>query len=84
MSKRLGGIIGCQDKTSSWHLNGFPCSSSNNWVNSIMSGRSPPLYCALTYYINRHAGTRNKTKTMSYIIEQGSNNIVYDNSTIEP
>ena len=24
MSKHLGGIIGCRDKTSSWHLNGFP------------------------------------------------------------
>ena len=24
MSKRLGGIIGCKDKTSSWCLNGFP------------------------------------------------------------
>ena len=24
MSKRLGGIIGCRDKTSSWHLNGSP------------------------------------------------------------
>ena len=24
MSKRLGGIIGCKDKTSSWHLNGLP------------------------------------------------------------
>ena len=24
MSKRLGGIMGCKDKTSSWHLNGFP------------------------------------------------------------
>ena len=24
MSKRLGGIIGCKDKTSSWHLIGFP------------------------------------------------------------
>ena len=23
MSKRLGGITGCKDKTSSWHLNGF-------------------------------------------------------------
>ena len=22
--KRLGGIIGCNYKTSSWHLNGFP------------------------------------------------------------
>ena len=24
MSKRLGGIIVFKDKTSSWHLNGFP------------------------------------------------------------
>ena len=24
MSKRLGGIIGCKGKTSSWHLIGFP------------------------------------------------------------
>ena len=24
MSKRLGGIIGCKDQTSSWHLIGFP------------------------------------------------------------
>ena len=24
MSKRLGGIIGCKYKTSSWYLNGFP------------------------------------------------------------
>ena len=24
MSKRLGGIKGCNYKTSSWHLNGFP------------------------------------------------------------
>ena len=36
MSKRLvGGIIGCKDKTSSWHLNGFP-----NDVNVGLSGRS--------------------------------------------
>ena len=24
LSKRLGGIIGCKHKTSSWHLNRFP------------------------------------------------------------
>ena len=29
MSKRLGGIIGCKYKTSSWHLNGFPYDGSN-------------------------------------------------------
>ena len=28
MSKRLGGIIGCKYKTSSWHLNGFPAGSN--------------------------------------------------------
>ena len=28
MSKRLGGIIGCKNKTSSWHLNGFPDGSN--------------------------------------------------------
>ena len=33
-------------------------------INSIMSGRNPPLYCtALITFINRHAGTPNKTKT---------------------
>ena len=49
MSKRLGEIIGCKDKTS-WYLNEFP--DGGNWVNSIMSRRSPPYT-----YINRHAGT---------------------------
>ena len=28
MPKRLGGNIGCKDKTSSWHLNGFLDGSS--------------------------------------------------------
>ena len=28
MSRRLGGIIGCKDKTFSWHLNGFPDGSN--------------------------------------------------------
>ena len=32
MSKRLGGIIGCKDKTSSWHLNGFPDGSRSTVV----------------------------------------------------
>ena len=29
MSKLLSGIMGCKDKTSSWHLNGFPDDGSN-------------------------------------------------------
>ena len=45
MSKRLVGriMVGCKDKTS-WHSVGLP----DHWVffiNSIMSGRSPSLYC---------------------------------------
>ena len=37
MSKRLGGIIGCRYKTSSWHLNGFPYYGSN--IGSTVSYR---------------------------------------------
>ena len=33
MSKRLGGIKGCQYKTSSWHLNGFP--DANNIGSTV-------------------------------------------------
>ena len=42
MSKRLGGIIGCKEKISSWHLNGFPGDSTVtniDWVNIMMSRR---------------------------------------------
>ena len=57
----LGGIIGCKDKTSSWHLNGFP--DGRNIGSSIISGRNPPLLCCtLNFYINRHAGTPDKTQ----------------------
>ena len=28
MSKRLGRIVGCKDKTTSWHINGFPDGSN--------------------------------------------------------
>ena len=45
MSKRLvGGIIRCKDKTSSSYLIGcFDGSNIGSSVNSIMSGRNPPL-----------------------------------------
>ena len=40
-------LVGCyKDKATTCYLNGFP-DGSNHWVNSIMSGRSPPLYCTL-------------------------------------
>ena len=42
-----------------------------DWVNnSIMSGRSPPLYCLYTY-INRHAGTPDRHR------KQNRNNVVH-------
>ena len=48
MSKRLfGGIIGCKDKTSSWHLNGFPYGTVT-LGQQYNVGRSPPLYSSLT------------------------------------
>ena len=51
MSKRSGGIIiGYKDKTSLWHLNGFPDGSSNiNWLNSKMSGKKKPNVILYNY-----------------------------------
>ena len=61
MSKRLGGIIGCKDKASSWHLNGFPYGSNIGSINSMISGRNPPIYCTLTTLIAMQ-GHRTKIK----------------------
>ena len=55
MSKHLGVIIGCKDKTSSWHLIGFPDRSN--------IGEKPTVILVLYTYINRHAGPPSKTKT---------------------
>ena len=52
MSKLLGRIIGCKDKTSSWPLNGFPDDGSN--ISSTTVGRSPSLYCTLQRKISTH------------------------------
>ena len=38
--KRLGRIIGCKDKTSSWHLNGFPDDGRN--IGSTVYCRGEP------------------------------------------
>ena len=46
-SKRLGGIIGCKNKTFSWHLNRFP--DGGNLGSTVQCrGEAPPLYCTLT------------------------------------
>ena len=60
MSKRLDGIIGFVDKTSSWHLNGFP-DGSNILGQQYNVGDKPTVI--LYTYINRHAATPNKTRT---------------------
>ena len=41
MSKRLGGIIGCRDKTSSWHLIGIPNGSGAGRPGSSEVPRNP-------------------------------------------
>ena len=68
MSKRLGGIIGCKDKTSSWHLNGFPDGINSN-IESIVynAGEKPSLI--LYTDIHRHAGTPDKKQ------KQNRNNV---------
>ena len=59
MSKRLGGIIDCKYKISSWHLNGFP--DGSNIVGSFFNNGEKPTVMLYTY-VNRHAGTQTKSK----------------------
>ena len=61
MSKRLGGNIDCkEDKTSSWHVIGFPdCSGIAQQYNVGVK----PTVILFTYCISRHAKTPAKTKT---------------------
>ena len=72
MSKRLGGLVDCKYKTSSWHLNGFPLSvvALGQQYNV---GEKPTVI--LYTYINRHAGIPNKK------LKQNRNNAVVHPST---
>ena len=63
MSKRLGGIIGCKDQTSSWHLIEFPHGSN---IEQILSSRGKPPLNMYTY-INHHAGTQPGLQLICYI-----------------
>ena len=65
MSKRLGGIIGCKYKTSSWHLPPMVVTLDQQHH----TGEKPTVI--LYTYINRHAETpeKNKAKTLEYIIK---------------
>ena len=60
MSKRLGGIIGCKYKTSSWHLNGFPYVMVVTLGQQYNIGEKPTVILYTKSYINRHAGTPEK------------------------
>ena len=46
-SKRLDGNIGCQSRTSSWHLIGFP-DGSNIGSTVYNVGEKPSVYCTRT------------------------------------
>ena len=63
MSKGLGGNIGCRDKTSSWYQTGSPIEPHR--VNSIISGRSPSLYCTLTLIISMQGHQNPKPSYLS-------------------
>ena len=83
MSKRLGGIIGCKYKTSSWHLNGFPM------VVTLLgqqynTGEKPTVIMLYTYIINRHAGTPDKNQTTFSVHNKNRFIIIYSNSAIDP
>ena len=53
-------FIGCKDKTSSWHLNGFPGGSYHGPTDYNIGDKSTVVMH--TSYINHHAGTPNNTK----------------------
>ena len=72
MSKRLDGIIGCKDKTSSWHL------TSSSMVVTLGHrynvGEKPAVI--LYTYINRHAGYETKSKNIQKQCSKSSNRVV--------
>ena len=61
MSKHLGGIIGCQYKTSSWHLNGFPYDSN---IGSTVYYRGE----AHRYTVHLHSDFSLKNSTSSRMV----------------
>ena len=72
MSKRLlGGIIGREYKTSSWHLNGFPMVVTLGQQDYVGDKPTVILYT----YINRHAGTSDKHQNQKQCCSTSSNMI---------
>ena len=73
MSKRsLGGIIGCELKTSSWHLNGFSMVLTSGQQYYVGDKPTVVLYT----YINRHAGTPDKHEKQKQCSSTSSNMVV--------
>ena len=88
MSKRLGGIIGCKYKTSSWDLNGFLKKNQNAprpseqmvvTLGQQYNTREKPTAMLYTYYINRYAGTPDKKQNKS-IFSTYSNKIGFEST----
>ena len=67
MSKRLGGIIGCKDKTSSWPLIEFLDDGIIVTLGQQYHVEEKSTVILYTYNIDRHAGTPNRTKTKGTI-----------------
>ena len=73
MSKRLlGGVIGCEYKTSSWHLNGFPMVVALGQQYYVGDKPTVILYT----YINRHARTPDKHQKQKHCNSTLSNMVV--------
>ena len=64
MSKRLGATIGCKDKTSSWHLNGFFPDESVCRLDVNQSLSQPTKYIPLTVH---KAPELTKLQAASYV-----------------
>ena len=82
LSKRLGGIISCEDKTSSWHLNGFTCGSN---IGSTVSCRGETHRYTVHLHLSPCKDT--KQKIIIIIIIMYTLNrvvIIYDSSAIKP
>ena len=54
-------VIGCKDKTSSWHLIGFPEIVVVILGQQYYVGEKPTVVLYTYIIINRHAGTPSKT-----------------------
>ena len=71
MLKRLGGIIGCKYKTSSWHLNGFPDGRLVTLGQQYNVGDKTTVVLKTYSYCNRHAGTADKKQ------KQNGDNVIH-------